>query len=366
LHHRASSRRRLRIAIIGSSRFPVTEPFAGGLEAHVWHLTRALKARGHRVSLFAAPGSDPTLGASDLSVDAFTLSDSARRDVSFTPTLSIDEHHAYLALMLSLGRRRSAGVDGFDVIHNHSLHYLPVAMAPMLSTPMVSTLHTPPTPWLESAIAVNGGDCVRFVGVSAHTARAWAHVTGSIPVVPNGIDLSRWPAGPGGGPLVWSGRIVPEKAPDAAARAAKAAGRRLDLCGPIGDRAYFERHVRPLLGDDIRYLGHLDQAGLSSTVRRASAALVTPSWDEPYGLVVAEALASGTPVAAFERGGIPEILDRSCGRLVPPDDVAALAAAIPETERLSRDAARLHAEQFCSNDRMVESYEWLYRNAVAA
>jgi glycosyltransferase involved in cell wall biosynthesis len=362
----ACAARPLRIAIIGSSRFPIAEPFAGGLEAHVWSLTRALKARGHHVSLFAAPGSDPVLGATHLSLQTITLSESARRDVSFAPGLSIDEHHAYLALMMALVRGPDSEGGGFDIVHNHSLHYLPIAMAPLLSAPLVTTLHTPPTPWLESAMQVGSIGLSRFVAVSSHTADAWRHTTGPISVIHNGIDLERWKAGPGGGPLVWSGRLVPEKGPHAAMLAARLAGRALNVCGPIIDRSYFERELAPLLDERIRYLGHLDHSQLSEVVRTASAALVTPGWDEPYGLVVAEALASGTPVAAFARGGIPEILDHTSGRLVAPDDVAALAAAIPETEQLSRIAARRRAELCCSAERMVDSYERLFRATVAA
>ena len=363
--HGEPAARPLRIAIIGSSRFPIAQPFAGGLEAHIWSLTRALQARGHHVSLFAAPGSDPSLGATHLPLRNIALSESARRDVSHTPGLSIDEHHAYLALMMGLVERTASDAGGFDVVHNHSLHYLPLAMASLLRAPLITTLHTPPTPWLESAMQISPAGSVRFVAVSAHTARSWRHASGLIPVIHNGIDLSRWQVGAGGGPLVWSGRIVPEKGPHAAILAARLAGRRLNVCGPIIDRAYFDSLVTPLLDERIRYLGHLDHRQLSGVVSTASAALVTPSWDEPYGLVVAEALASGTPVAAFARGGIPEILNPTCGRLVEPDNVAALAAAIPQTEQLSRTAARRRAELSCSADVMVDKYERLFRSASA-
>lgn len=119
----------------------------------------------------------------------------------------MDDHHAYLTLMMRLVDAH----DGFDVIHNQSLHYLPVAMAPALSTPMLTTVHTPPTPWLESAINVSGGKGTRFAAVSQHTARSWVDCVPDIALVPNGIDVRRWPLGEGGGPLVWFGRITPEK-----------------------------------------------------------------------------------------------------------------------------------------------------------
>ena len=90
------------------------------------------------------------------------------------------DHHAYLTLMLRLARH---GTDKFDVIHNHSLHHLPVAMAPTLATPMLCTLHTPPTPWLESAISATAGAGARFAAVSSYTARSWQHLLPDVAVV---------------------------------------------------------------------------------------------------------------------------------------------------------------------------------------
>ena len=98
----------------------------------------------------------------------------------------------------------------------------------------------------------------------------------------------------------------------------------------------------------------------------ASVALVTPCWDEPYGLVVAEALACGTPVCAFARGALPELLPEECGRLVAPGDVGALAAAIGPAGKLSRAAARRHAISACSIDVMVDGYVELYETLAAA
>lgn len=347
---------RRRIAIVASLRYPIAEPFAGGLEAQVWSISKALRNRGHEVILFAAPGSDPSLGAELLEFASPVLSAAARHDVSMPPEMMLAEHHAYLSLMMALRER----LRPTDLVHNHSLHYLPIAAASLLHCPVITTLHTPPTPWLESAIQVNGAPNVSFAAVSAHTAASWSHLLQDVTVVPNGIDLVRWPAGPGGDSLVWFGRIVREKAPHLAIAAALRAGQKLVLAGPIIDRPYFDDEIQPWLGENIRYAGHLEQAQLSRLVRTCSVALVTPDWDEPYGLVVAEALASGTPVAAFARGGITELLDDSCGRLVPPGDIEALAASIPVAQALSRQAARLHAERRCSAEAMLSGYERMF------
>ena len=350
-----------RIAVIGPSD-AVVEPFSGGLTAHVWALTRAFQDRGHDTTLFAAPGSDPALPTIDLALDRLSLSEAARRDVSMPPARFLAEHHAYLTLMLRLARHP----ERWDVVHNHSLHYLPVAMARMLDVPMVTTLHTPPTPWLESAFQAGLLPPVRFVAVSAHTAAQWKPLLGEVAVVPNGIDCRRWAFGSGGDGLAWSGRVTPEKAPHLAIDAARAVGRRIVLAGPIADRDYFDRAILPRLDSDAVYVGHLDQAELSRLLRESAALVVSPVWDEPYGLVVAEALASGTPVAAFGRGGIPEVVDSACASLAEPDDVESLAAAIVTAVGLDRRAARRRAEEHCSLDSMIDGYESLFFDTVAA
>ncbi|MDJ0396691.1 glycosyltransferase [Rhodococcus sp. G-MC3] len=338
----------LHIAIIASNRHPIKQPFAGGLEAHTWHLAHALAEANHKVTLFAGPGSDPGLNSSCLNVDYLELSARAKADVSMPSESFMSDHHAYQQLMLGLAANRR-----FDVIHNHSLHYLPIAMAPTLSAPFLTTLHTPPTPWIESAIVASGGAGTRFAAVSHHTASMWDGIVDDIEIVPDGVDVDTWHKGPGGPYLVWSGRFTPEKAPHLAIRAAEIAGYPIKMAGPVSDPNYFASEIGPRLGPSTTYVGHLEQRELATRVGGAAAALVTPTWDEPYGLVVAEALACGTPVAAFARGGIPEIVSPECGTLVPLDDVDALAAAIPRTVRLSRSDVRERGVRHCSAETML-------------
>jgi glycosyltransferase involved in cell wall biosynthesis len=353
--------RTLRIALIASARFAIREPFAGGLEAHTWALARGLADRGHEVTVFAGAGCDPELGAREFTTARLRISAAARADVSMVAQAWLEEHHAYLQLMLELGQEARAS---FDVVHNNCLHHLPVALARLVPVPVITTLHTPPTPWLESAIQA-GPSPVVFTAVSAHTARAWRHAVRQVRVIHNGVDLTRWPLGPGGGPLVWSGRLVPEKGADLAIQAARIAGMSLELAGPVGDPQYFAARIRPLLGQDVRYHGHLRHGELAALLGSASACLVTPRWDEPYGLVAAESLACGTPVCGFARGALPEILNGQCSVLTAPDDVRKLAQAIPAAASLPRGQARAHAAAHCSQARMIDAYQALYRELAA-
>jgi len=345
----------LSIGLIASARYPLSEPFAGGLEAHTWQLATGLRKRGHEVTVFGGTGSDPALRVKAMPVLP-TLSAQARLDVSMPPDYFIAEHHAYLGVMMDLGASTAC-----DVVHNNSLHYLPVAMASTLRAPVLTTLHTPPTPWLESAIRLCSPEHASFAAVSAHTARQWSPLVPAITVVHNGVELDRWVPGGGGGPPVWFGRLVPEKGAELAVRAARAAGTGLRLAGPRPDAEYFRREIEPLLGGDVEYVGHLTHDDLVRLVGSATVAVVSPRWEEPYGLVVAEALACGTPVAGFARGALPEVLDEHCGVLAAPDDVAGLAAAITRAASLDRGAARRRAEAVCSVDRMVDGYVRVYR-----
>ncbi|WP_346432117.1 glycosyltransferase [Methylopila sp. M107] len=306
------------------------------------------------MTVFASTSSDPRIGLEAICEETVLTEiglDEAS-DVTF-----FKEHHAYLRLMGDLRRRP------FDVIHNNSLHYLPVSMADTLSAPMVTTLHTPPFCWLESGVRLCDAPNAVFVGVSNAIRTAWSHVAAIDVVVPNGIDLRRFAfrAAPDPEPyLIWFGRIVPEKGLDIAIDAARRIGAKLRIAGPILDRGYYDRKIAPRLGPDVAYLGHLSHPELSRAVGGARAFLCTPQWEEPYGLVVAEALACGVPVAAFARGAIPEILDPSCGVLATPDDIGSLAAAAEAAQRLDRRACRNRAEAQCDAEAMIEGYERLY------
>jgi glycosyltransferase involved in cell wall biosynthesis len=342
------------VLILAASRHPLREPFAGGLESLTWGLVRGLRRRAVEVTVFAGPGSDPSLGARYLDVEPFHLSPAARADVSMPPESWLREHHAYLQAMLEVARRSD-----IDVLHNNSLHYLPVALAPTVACPVLTTLHTPPTPWLEPAIRLMDQRRAAFVAVSRHTAQGWSHVAAPR-VIANGVDVEVWRPGPGGDDLVWTGRIVPEKAPHEAIAIARAARRHLRIAGPIGHEDYFRSEVQPLLGQHAEYMGHLDRDGLRELLGSSAASLVTPAWDEPYGLVAGEAMACGTPVVGYARGGLAEFVHGDGGLLVKPGDRESAVAAVEAVATLDRVACRQHAVRHCSLERMVDLYVDLY------
>jgi glycosyltransferase involved in cell wall biosynthesis len=344
----------LRIGIIAHLKHAIREPFAGGLEMHTSLLQHALQERGHDVTVFASSRSEPEARVEAICDETALQAvgcDEAPDKVFF------QEHHAYLSLMNCLRHRP------FDLIQNNSLHYLPVAMADALPMPMVTTLHTPPFAWLESGVRLCRAPHAAFVAVSESIRRSWNHVTPLHHVIMNGIDLDRFafhPVPSREAYLVWYGRIVPEKGLHHAIAAANLIGEQLLIAGPLSDQTYFHREIAPRLNDKIRYLGHLQHDELAPVVAGARVSLCTPCWEEPYGLVVAEALACGVPVAAFARGAIPELVDSECGVLAAPDDPVSLAQAAIAAQRLDRRACRARAEQRFGAERMIDEYEALY------
>jgi glycosyltransferase involved in cell wall biosynthesis len=357
------------IAVIAPLRHPIREPHAGGLEAMVWDRVRMLRARGHRVLLCAVEGSQFLEdGPAEFRLPAVEWPDERDATDSTFPPGHLER--AIPALEAALGFiRRHAGT--IDLVDNHSLHPQPLTWAERLGVPMVTTLHTPPLPRLVAAAraAEHHG---RLLAVSAHTAAEWREHGVEALVMPNAVDGGRWPLGPGGHDLVWFGRIVPEKGVHLAVEAARLTGRTLRIAGRVGDIAYFQEHVRPFLGDGVEYLGPLAQPALAGLVGGSACALVTPLWPEPFGLVVAEALATGTPVAAFEAGGIGEVAgDASAVRLVPMGDAGLLAEASEQLagargrDRRPRQQARTEALARFSLDRRAIELESVFDAAGA-
>ncbi len=344
----------MRIAFIAHHVAPIRPPFVGGVESLTYYLARWLARRGHEVTMHAPPETRVD-GVEVRPLElAAPLDDVARADVSMPPGRFMDAHHAYQQRMLELASCCDA-----DVVHSHSLHYLPVAMRSLIAAPMVLTLHTPPTPWLQSALLTTAR-LPWLTAVSEATRSAWAPGVRIDQVIANGIDLDAFAVGPGGPDAAWAGRIVAEKAPHLAIEAARAAGLRLRLAGPIIDRVYWAAEVRPRLGDGIEYVGHLDHGDLASLIGHSGVLLMTPVWEEPFGLVAAEAMASGTPVAAFDRGGVGKVVGPAAGCLAPRDDVRALAAAAQRAMALDRAGVRGHARAHLGIDAMGEAYEAFY------
>jgi len=352
----------MNIGIIAHLKHPIRKPYMGGLEAFTHDICFRLQQRGHQVTLYASELSDPALNVrvilSDTDYDRETFSRFRSHELSEE---FISTHHAYLELMQDIDGQ------GHDIIFNNSLNYVPITMASLIRTPMLTVLHTPPIFELKRAIAYERKrGQIRYVSVSKPNAEAWQPFVGACEVVSNGVDVTRWryTDQPTGGYVLWFGRIHPDKGTHLAIQAAKAAGRPIKLAGSIADRHYFETYVQPLLDDTVELLGNCSHQQLNDYIGHADVSVITPCWDEPFGLVVAESLACGTPVAGIARGALPYILSPETGCLTTSANPQDLAHCINQAAGLSRMDCRERAETQLNVERMVDHYERLFSHLV--
>src|SRR5581483_7764473 len=204
--------------------------------------------------------------------------------------------------------------------------------------------------------------------VSRSCARTYADYTPIDHVIYNGLDIEAIPfqaVVEKNAPLLCAGRIAPEKGVEAAVEIAERANFPLVIAGGIYDRAYYEHCVAPHIlrpGSRITYIGQIGREALWQLMGRAAALLCPSSWDDPFGLVAIEAMATGTPVIAFRRGSMEEIiLHGETGFLVEPGECAQAAALVDDLVDIPRARGRSHVEENFSLDTMVGEYERVYR-----
>jgi len=247
----------------------------------------------------------------------------------------------------------------FDLIHNH-VDWLPLAFSELSAAPMVTTIH-----------GFSGANILPAYrrGRSAYVAISDSDRSPDLDylgTVHHGIDLDGLPADPvGGHDLILFGRIHPDKGTDLAIEIARRAGRRLVMCGIVQDRAYFEELIEPRIdGDKVVYLGSVGPDKRAGILGSGLALLHPIRFAEPFGLSVVESMACGTPVIAYRKGSMPEVVDEGVtGFLVEDADEAVIA--VDRAANLDRAACAQRARERFSRDRMVDDYLEIYRKIVS-
>lgn len=365
----------LRIAIIAHCLYPIAQPYAGGLEMITQLICDELVAQGHEVLLYAH--ADSRTEATLIPFMTRTQFDAlVYKDEHDAVGMSREELYQYLVYqqaMRDIISRDEQG--GIDVIHNHSLHHIPMMLGQAFGARFFTTFHTPIFPQLRLALlTLRLGTQTQFTAISGHQQQLFDEFVTSY-VVYNGIDVQSFKANMQ--PIeeevyFWYGRICIEKGTHLAMEYCKAAGKRLIIAGPKSNQEYFDQYVAPLLDEDensgtpalFNYVGHLSKDQINEHLSQATAMLFTSTWDEPYGLTLAESLACGTPVIGFDAGASAEIVTPATGIIVPKLDKDAFIQAFADIKHISRQACRLRAEQFCSVAAMVDGYLQLYEQAL--
>jgi glycosyltransferase involved in cell wall biosynthesis len=346
---------RLRVAMLAPPWISVPPAGYGGVESVVSVLTEALVACGNEVTLFCAPGSTS-------SAHVVSLLDEAHPDEIERSLYEVDHvARAFAAIDRVQGQRP------FDVVHDHC-GFTALGMADRLATPLVHTLHGQFTR-ATSAFYTRHECKATLVAISqAQRAMAPERLAG-VRVIPNPIELQGWPLREHKEDYVlWIGRMTAEKGPHRAIAAARAADVPLVLAGVIqpGQQAFFDREVAPHIdGDRVRFLGEVGGSLKRSAFAGARALLMPISWQEPFGMVMVEALACGTPVIAFPAGAASElVVDGRTGFLV--EDETAMAAAVGRLESICARDCRAWVAEHCDVDVVAAAYESAYRAAARA
>jgi glycosyltransferase involved in cell wall biosynthesis len=342
----------VRIAQIASICFSVPPRSHGGTEIAIDLLTRGLVARGHEVTLFAS-GDSRTTARLHAVVPRATQDDPAS-----TSYLEREMEVRNVAEAYALA-------ESFDVLHSHwptpSAYFSGAARRPSVMTyayieKPLHEYYRERFPNLHPVCITHAQD--RLLG-------------GGLPVIPYGIDVARVPFSPTPGDfLVTVGRLVPHKGADRAIAIAERAGLPLVIIGDVTpylaeSEPYYETKIRPRVdGVRVRLERNLPNDRVLELVSRARAFLFPISWEEPFGLVVAEAMAAGTPVVATPRGSLPELVEHGVtGFLGEADDE--LAAFVARVGELDRAASRRRAGDLYGVERMVSDYEAFYQKITA-
>lgn len=340
----------MRIAQIAPLTEAIPPKLYGGTERVVHWLVEELVALGHEVTLFASGDSHTSAELRPFWPRALRLDGSIR-----------DPYALHMAMLEHVRRQ----ADQFDVLHFH-LDYFPFSLFSRQSTPFLSTLHgrldlpelQPVFDTFSSVPVISISHAQRRPLPQARWVKTIYHGLPENLFVPTGVKPSYF---------AFLGRISPEKRVDRAIRIAEGCGIPLKIAAKVdrADRDYFETEIRPLLGSpNIEFIGEIGDKDKAEFLSGAIALLTPIDWPEPFGLVMIEAMACGTPVIAFNRGSVPEIIDDGVTGFVV-EDVGGAIGSFNRVAKLSRKGVRRRFEERFTARRMALDYLAAYRGLMA-
>jgi glycosyltransferase involved in cell wall biosynthesis len=333
---------------------PIPAPAYGGIEEVVRLLCEELVTRGHDVTLFAPPGSRSP-------ADVRPMLPEPHPDEIGSACHEAD----HVARAFGCITDAAASGDPYDVVHDHS-GFTALAMADQIDVPFVHTVHGPFDDDTSGFYAGHGHKATLVALSNAQCSHAPPEV-GDCDVVPNPLRVSEWPFREAKEEwALWIGRMSPVKGPHRAIDAARRAGVPLVIAGPVqtGQEEFFATEIEPHIdGEAVRYIGEADAKAKRDLYSAARAVLMPIRWEEPFGLVMAEAMACGTPVIAFPEGAAPEVvLDGESGFLVRDEEE--MAAALTWADRIDPARCREVVEERFDVPAVAAQYERVYAKAM--
>jgi glycosyltransferase involved in cell wall biosynthesis len=341
----------MRIAQIAPLTEAIPPKLYGGTERVVSWLTEELVALGHDVTLFASGDSQTSAKLEPMWPRALRMDNSVR-----------DPMALHMAMLEQV--RQRAGE--FDILHFH-LDYFPFSVFSRQATPFITTMHGR-LDLPEHQTVFNAFTSVPVISISESQRRPLPQARW-LRTVHHGLpaDLLA-PRAVKPGYLAFLGRIAPEKAVDRAIRIAQRCQLPLKIAAKVdrADRDYFEREIRPLLDlPGIEYIGEIGDADKSDFLSGAQALLMPIDWPEPFGLVMIEAMACGTPVIAYGSGSVPEVVEHGLTGFIVDSEAAAAEAIDNQLGRLSRHKIRARFEERFTARRMAGDYVAVYRGLMS-
>lgn len=337
----------LRIGMVAPLAEAIPPASYGGTERVVSLLTEELVRRGHQVTLFAS-------GDSRTSAELVPCSERGLRLDS-----NVTDYIAYTMTQLDTVYGQA---DRFDLIHNH-IDYFAYPTANVCPTPTLTTTHGR-LDLPEVRRVYRAFSSLPLVAISENQ-RASLPAVNWTSVVYNGIDVDHFQFRPDPGDyLVFLGRISPEKRPDRAIELARDVGMRLVIAAKVDpvDQDYFDHAIAPLIRSQpslVEFIGEVDERGKDALLGGAYAYLFPIDWPEPFGLTMAESMATGTPVVAFRAGSADEVVEDGVTGFVR-DTLHDMAEVIPQIKDLDRSACRERVERLFSPAAMADGYERAY------
>jgi len=341
----------MRIALVPPLYESVPPKLYGGTERVVYYLTEELVRRGHDVTLFASGDSQTSGRLQAVIPEPLRVNPSAQDPCAF--------HVLQLGMVYGQAEE-------FDVIHAH-VDFRALPFSRFVRTPTISTNHNR----LDSpeAIATSQAYPEAHLTSISDSHRGPLHWANWVATVYNGIPVERFKFSPRPGSyLAFLGRMSPEKGPAEAIAVARRVGMPLRIAAKVNgfEREYFDQVLRPLMDHHlVEFLGELGEKDKTDLLSGAYALLFPANWPEPFGLAMVEAMACGTPVLAYPRGAVPEVVaDGVTGYLCRDEEE--MAARVADLDRVDRRACREHVLARFSVARMVDGYEEAYRRVLAA